>query len=1092
MQIEKVRAIVCKTLVKVPLMADRHNFNENTRVQIPAAMHLVRLGYTYFNRINANDYDHRCNVLLKPLKLAVGRLNPQLSDAQVDNEVASLLRTVENDDLGQEFYQKITATSGIRYIDFESLNNPEHHDQNVWHVTTEFTCLNERTDDNFRPDITVFVNGLPLVFIEVKKPFNVEGILAERSRIDARMRNKAFRSFFNVTQFMVFSNNEEYNEDSQVPISGAFYATPSRSKAFFNVFREEDKELLQKSGYHPDVSDAVEHDILIHRNCPQLKALPEYKTNQQPTTPTNRILTSMLSRQRLLFILRYGIAYVKATHKNKDGETVTEQQKHIMRYQQLFATYAIRRTLDKGLTGGIIWHTQGSGKTALSYYNVKSLTDYFALRSTPVKFYFIVDRLDLLEQASSEFSMRGLVVRTAQSREELMADFADNTVRKNPDGKPEIMVVNIQKFATDHKRINKKEVYNTHLRRIFFIDEAHRGYDSKGCFLANLFQADPNAIKIALTGTPLLKSERESWRVFGDYIHTYYYDKSIADGYTLKLMREDIETIYKEQISNILDQLTGGVQVKKSDIDHNQIIENESYLMPVLQYIVRDLRRSRIQQDAPHMGGMIVCETNQQAREIYRLLDEREFPTITTVPQSPQEIPNDMAAQPREVEYNRLRPVLILHDEGDKLERKGNIDLFKKTEDVDFLVVNAMLLTGFDAPRLKKLYLLRKLDGHNLLQALTRVNRPYRDFKYGYVVDFANIKENFIDTNNRYLRELNRTNEEDVDTASGNGAGNALMLTNQEIALQMQGIREALFQYSIENVEEFSRQIEGIDDKEQLYSLRRTLEDARALTNQVRTFGNEDLRHRFEVLSINSIPSLISEVTHRIQRVNLLEATDHRADVSSIIREALSMLDFEFKKRGDEELEMVYNDLRDRYDRVEQEFAANIDHEEDAYVTLSADFRNYFKRRGFTPDSVDAAREDIGYMDEVLKKIKKINRANAVLQAKYNNDEKFARIHKRVREENKRRDGDTPPGTPIISRKDIEIADALRAFKHGIDEGLYLNSNLIENPDYFGQDVMSEVATSLTDLRIAASRTDRQWIKNRIAAEYLNSFGEMK
>lgn len=1070
-------------------MADKHNFNENTRVQIPGAMHLVRLGYTYLTRIGKDEYDHSSNVLLKPLRHALKRLNLNLTSAQIDDEVTTLLRTVKNDDLGQEFYQKITSTSGVKFIDFE------HPEKNEWHVTTEFTCLNERTEDNFRPDITIFINGLPLVFVEVKKRFNVEGIIAERNRINTRMSNSAFKTFFNVTQFMIFSNNEEYNEDSQVPISGAFYATPSRTQAFFNVFREEDNNLLQSCGYHPEVPDAVEHDILIHRNCPQLKALPEYKTNQQPTTPTNRILTSMLSRKRLLFILRYGIAYVNATHKNKDGETVTEQQKHIMRYQQLFATYAIRRTLDKGLTGGIIWHTQGSGKTALSYYNVKSLTDYFALRNTPVKFYFIVDRIDLLEQATYEFGIRGLVVRTAQSREELMADFADNTVRKNPDGKPEIMVVNIQKFATDHKRINKKDVYNTHLRRIFFIDEAHRGYDSKGSFLANLFQADPDAIKIALTGTPLLKSERESWRVFGDYIHTYYYDKSISDGYTLKLIREDIETIYKEQISNILDQLTGGVQVKKSDIDHNQIIENESYLMPVLQYIVRDLQRSRIQQDAPHMGGMIVCETNKQAREIYRLLNERNFTALFSTKSIPQDAPYSIAAQP-EIEYNhrgsKLSSVLILHDEGDKLERKGNIVLFKKTEDIDFLVVNAMLLTGFDAPRLKKLYLLRKLDGHNLLQALTRVNRPYRDFKYGYVVDFANIKENFIETNNQYLRELNRTNEENVDIDNGQGAGNALMLTNQEIALQMQGIREALFQYSIENAEEFSRQIEGIDQKEQLYSLRRTLEDARALTNQVRTFGNEDLRRRFEVLSIDSIPSLISEVTRRIQRINLLEATDHRADVSSIIREALSMLDFEFKKRGDEELEMVYNDLRDRYDRVEREFAANIDNEEEAFVTLSEDFRKYFKRRGFTPDSVDAAREDIGYMDEVLKKIKKINRANSVLQAKYNNDEKYVRIHKRVREENNRRDGDTPPGMPIISHKDIEIADALRAFKYGIDEGLYLNSHLIENPDYFGQDVMSKVATSLTDLRITASRTDRQWIKNRIAAEYLNSFGEMK
>ena len=251
----------------------------------------------------------------------------------------------------------------------------------------------------------------------------------------------------------------------------------------------------------------------------------------------------MLSKERLLFILRYGIAYVEKKKKiEKDGkeEEITELQKHIMRYQQLFATYAIRASLDKGVKGGIIWHTQGSGKTALSYYNVKSLTDYYAKQNVAVKFYFIVDRLDLMEQSTSEFAERGLIVYNASDRQALMDDFSDNSATRNSEGKPEIMVVNIQKFATDHHRIKKSEIYSTNLKRIFFIDEAHRGYSPEGSFLANLFEADKDSIKIALTGTPLIREERESWRVFGDYIHKYYYDKSISDGYTLKLMREDI------------------------------------------------------------------------------------------------------------------------------------------------------------------------------------------------------------------------------------------------------------------------------------------------------------------------------------------------------------------------------------------------------------------------------------------------------------------------------------------------------------------------------------------------------------------------
>ena len=276
----------------------------------------------------------------------------------------------------------------------------------------------------------------------------------------------------------------------------------------------------------------------------------------------------------------------------------------------MFASYAIRRMLDKGTKSGIIWHTQGSGKTALAYYSVRSLTDYFAKRNVVTKFYFIVDRIDLMEQATDEFAARGLVVHNAKSRTELMDDIASNALTQNSEGKLEIMVVNIQKFKEDKTQVKLDESYNTHMQRIFFIDEAHRGYNPKGSFLANLLEADTNAIKIALTGTPLLREERESWRVFGDYIHTYYYDKSIADGYTCKLMREPVETIYKEKIESILDQLAGNVEVKKSDIDRNKIIEHESYLNALLDYIISDFRRFRLQQDDDTVGAMIVCKTN--------------------------------------------------------------------------------------------------------------------------------------------------------------------------------------------------------------------------------------------------------------------------------------------------------------------------------------------------------------------------------------------------------------------------------------------------------------------------------------------------
>lgn len=1044
-------------------------FNENTRVQVPAALHLCKLGYTYLDNICA--YDTKTNILIDIFLKAVKRLNPGMSGSDASLLFSKIVNIANNDDLGREFYQLLSANSGIKLIDFE---NPDNND---WHVTTEFTCENEDTEDEFRPDITCFVNGLPLAFIEVKKPNNHEGILAERERINKRMSKSCFRRFFNVTQLMIFSNNQEYDTENRVPIQGAFYCCTAKEKAFFNVFREENKQYVTEYPYQT-ITDDTEYKVLKHRNCVVIKNLQEYQTNKSVTTPTNRIITSMLSKERFLFLLRYGIAYVERKIELDDGTQGTELQKHIMRYQQMFASYAIRKTLASGIKSGIIWHTQGSGKTALAYYNVKFLTDYFAKRDVVAKFYFIVDRIDLMEQASDEFAARGLIVHNAKSRDELMQDISNRDIINNNEGKLEITVVNIQKFKEDKAKVNVDDSYNTRLQRIFFIDEAHRGYNPTGSFLANLLEADKNAVKIALTGTPLLKEERESWRVFGDYIHTYYYDKSIADGYTCKLMREPVETIYKEKIENILDKLAGEVEVKKSDVDRNKIMEHDSYLNALLDYIISDFRRFRKEQNDEMVGAMIVCRTNPQARELYRLWQER-FSYANKINQQ-REIQVGIAAEPM-LQYGNYKPLvasLILHDEGDKTERKEYIEGFKKLQEVDVLIVNKMLLTGFDAPRLKKLYLGRSLDGHDLLQALTRVNRPYRDFKYGYVVDFVNIKENFDATNDRYSRELNRTSDESGEPHTENIA-NDILVSKEDVEAKIKEVKSVLFNFTTDNMEEFRKEIDEIESKGSLYELRNVLSDAKAIINQVRSFGDEETKKKLASLPLGTIPTLITEVTHRIERINLFENTEHKADVSGIINVALSELEFEFKKGIPEELRIIVNDIRERCERVQAEFEANFDTKEDRYVILADEFREYFRKKGFVPQTTEEAKASIRYMDEVMKKIREINRRNNVLKRKYKGDERFVRIHKRIEEQNQKRE------RPIISSQEYEIAENLAKMKDEIDRRLFLDINILDNVPAFQQDVLAIIGKELLSMNIRAELKDRKYINNLITTEYL-------
>ena len=203
-------------------------------------------------------------------------------------------------------------------------------------IFTELTYQND--DEEFRPDIVLLINGLPLVFIEVKKPNNRDGVLAERDRINKRFRNPRFRRFINITQLMLFSNNMEYNDDSPEPIEGAFYASTSYNKAAFNYFREE--ETFDLAEILLPLSDEIENTVLKDNNLEVIKNSQEFITNKSPDSPTNRLCTSLLSRDRLAFILRYALVYVHET----DGI-----EQHVMRYPQIFGTKAIERKLDEGI-----------------------------------------------------------------------------------------------------------------------------------------------------------------------------------------------------------------------------------------------------------------------------------------------------------------------------------------------------------------------------------------------------------------------------------------------------------------------------------------------------------------------------------------------------------------------------------------------------------------------------------------------------------------------------------------------------------------------------------------------------------------------
>src|SRR5690606_7031024 len=183
----------------------------------------------------------------------------------------------------------------------------------------------------------------------------------------------------------------------------------------------------------------------------------------------------------------------------------------------------------------------------------KHLTDYYQTQNIIPKFYFIVDRIDLLVQASTEFANRGLKVNQVSSRQEFVNDLQVVGSLHNDCGKAEITAVNIQKFSEDDTVIKLPE-YEINTQRIYFLDEAHRSYNPKGNYLANLINSDRSAVIVALTGTPLLREvakDYDSRLLFGNYFHKYYYNSSIADGYTLRLIREEIEGSFRMQMHEV-------------------------------------------------------------------------------------------------------------------------------------------------------------------------------------------------------------------------------------------------------------------------------------------------------------------------------------------------------------------------------------------------------------------------------------------------------------------------------------------------------------------------------------------------------------
>ncbi len=551
---------------------------------------------------------------------------------------------------------------------------------------------------------------------------------------------------------------------------------------------------------------------------------------------------------------------------------------------------------------GIIWHTQGSGKTALTYHLTKLIRDFFSPLGKKTKFYFIVDRLDLLEQAKNEFLKRGLCAHEAENKEDLSQKLKNSSVFEGPQGNDEIIVVNIQKFKAPNEEkapnedpssapkeiISKTELQeatkdNHDLQRVFIIDEAHRSYDPKGCFYANLIECDKTAVKIALTGTPLLEDnaqDKATKNTFGNYLHTYSYAESIKDRHTLKLQLEIIEKSYKEKLQKIYRLLQESITIEDIEVKKETIFNDEKYINAMLSYIIRDLLDFRRLNDDERLKAMVVCFSSKQARLANCLFNEVQEKVL-------QKNPNLRI-------LNKLKSSLILHDEQ---EVKEKIHSFKH-EDTDIVFVFNMLLTGFDLPNLKRLYIHRELKDHNLLQALARVNRSYNNMSFGYLIDFVGIKENYDKTTDDYLKELNQFNQSDFNIKDNL---KDMFADRNILEKDIKNAYDDLFNYPIDDIEAMTSAIVNISKMNELLKVSHAINTLKERYNLIRTSNDEkilSLKEKIDIEKISKISSMLHKKAKQLHALKNINEPKNPNDLM-ILEDLIALLDFkiEFKER---------------------------------------------------------------------------------------------------------------------------------------------------------------------------------------------------
>ena len=742
------------------------SFKEDHISQIPALQILVKLGYTYLSPAEAERLrgGKSTNVLLEDiLRKQLKEINSirvsanktsLFTDENIDRGILALKNLPMNEGyiaacekaynlftLGQALEQSVDGDKKsftLQYIDWKNINN------NVFHVTEEYSVMRSTSKEHYRPDIVLFVNGIPLCIIECKRPDMKEPL---KQAISQHLRNQqedGIRSLYVYSQLTL-----------SIATQDAAYATNATPEKFWAKWQEKFNNTSEEQEYKNNLNIIKNTPLAKEVSDPMFSDRFKYVRRYFDALESNQILPTI--QDEYLF----GLCRPERIMDFVFNFTLFDNgEKKVARYQQFFAIKKSMqriKNIEQGKrNGGVIWHTQGSGKSLTMVMLAQAIAMEPSIRNP--KIILVTDRTDLDRQISDTFRKCGRFVENATTGQRLV-----ELLESKSDA---VVTTIINKFNAAIRKISKPlESYDIFV----LVDEGHR--TQHGIFNVDMQKTLPNACFIAMTGTPLFKKDKSTAGKFGGIIDAYTVDQAVSDKAVVPLLYEGrlalqdvnsspLDTFFGMVSDPLSDYQKADIKRKFARYDHLNSAEQK---MRMIAWDISYHFRDNWQEKTP-FKGQLVCDKKVNAIKYKEYLDEIGIVSSAVLISSIDEREGEDSAYEKSTEKENQFWKKMMNEHGNaKSYEKNIINRFKNQKDPEIIIVVDKLLTGFDEPKNTVLYLTRNLQGHKLLQAIARVNRLYPDKEFGYIIDYYGVIENLGDA----LQVYSSFDEFDKDDLAG-------------------------------------------------------------------------------------------------------------------------------------------------------------------------------------------------------------------------------------------------------------------------------------------------------------------------------------